>query len=117
MRKRIKVKQLGKKKSHRDLMFRNQIRDLIIHGRLVTTTPKAKELKKRMQKLLAKIASTDDKLVVRRTLSPILKDKRLIDKFIAYTSKEGYAVTTVRVGYRDGDNAQMTRVTLLNYEK
>ena len=115
MRKGSKVKQLGKKKSHRDLMFKNQMRDLAMHGKLVTTTPKAKELKRRMQKLFGRLAGNGDKLVLRRELMLITKDKDLTDRLFDYVEGGNYAVSIVRVGFRPGDNAQLSRVSLLNY--
>jgi len=62
MRHRLKGRHLGRTSSHRVAMFRNLARALITHERIVTTVPKAKELRPYVEKLitLAKKASFAD---------------------------------------------------------
>lgn len=62
MRHRLKGRQLSRNASHRLALFRNLSRSLITHERIITTTPKAKELRPFIEKLitLAKKAATCD---------------------------------------------------------
>jgi len=46
MKKRIAFRKLGRTSSHRWAMLRNMVTSLIYHERIVTTVPKAKELKR-----------------------------------------------------------------------
>jgi large subunit ribosomal protein L17 len=52
MRKRIPMRQLGMKASHRRAMLRNMVTSLIKHERIMTTTARAKELKRVADKMV-----------------------------------------------------------------
>ena len=53
MRHRVETRKLGRSSSHRDAMFRNMVTSLIRHEKIVTTTPKAKELKRIADKAIS----------------------------------------------------------------
>jgi len=52
MRKRIAMRKLGRTSSHRWSMLRNMVTSLIKHERIVTTIPKAKELRRVAEKMV-----------------------------------------------------------------
>lgn len=57
MRKRINYRKLGRDSAHRWAMFRNMVTSLIKHERIMTTTAKAKELRRIAEKLVTKAKS------------------------------------------------------------
>jgi large subunit ribosomal protein L17 len=118
MYKQIKRKKLGRKKSHRESLIRNLLRGLFDNNTVVTTTPKAKVLKQEASSLIGKGLSKGDKnLEFRREVIRVLGKDELVKKYYEYIKKEKVGVGFVRVGFRDGDNAEMARVSLLGLEK
>ncbi|MDX9892690.1 MAG: L17 family ribosomal protein [Bacteroidales bacterium] len=117
MYKRIKRKKLGRKKTHRESLIRNLLRSLFASNYVVTTTPKAKVLKQEASSLIEKGKNVKDELSFRRELQRILGKEELVKKYFEYLKKEKVGVGFVRVGFRDGDNAEMARVSLLGLEK
>ena len=117
MYKRIKRKKLGKKKSHRESMINNLLRSLFDNNYVVTTTPKAKVLKSEASSLIEKGKKYKEELSFRRRLEVILGDSQIVKKYKEYITKEKVGVSFVRVGYREGDNADISRVYLLGMDK
>lgn len=117
MYKGIKEKKLGKRKSHRDLMINNLLRSLFDNNYVVTTTPKAKVLKSKASSLIEKGKKYQDDLSFRRRLQVILGDSENVKKYKEYIAKERTGVKFVRVGYREGDNAELSRVYLLGLDE
>jgi large subunit ribosomal protein L17 len=117
MYKRVKIKKLGRKRSHRVSLIQNQIRTLFNNGVLKTTTPKAKAVKSVAQSVLADIEKDKDmSLDTRRKLQKIFGSKELVQKAIKYVKEEEHGVRIRKVGFRAGDNAQMSRVELIGFE-
>ena len=117
MYKRVKRKKLGKKKSHRESMINNLLRYLFDNNYVVTTTPKAKVLKSEASSLIEKGKKYKEELSFRRKLEVILGDSDIVKKYKEYITKEKVGVSFVRVGYREGDNAEISRVYLLGMDK
>jgi large subunit ribosomal protein L17 len=117
MYKRMKRKKLGVKKTHREALINNLLRSLFDNNYVVTTTPKAKVLKSEASSLIAKGKKYGEDLSFRRRLQVILGDKEIVDKYKEYISKDKPGVSFVRVGYRSGDNAEVSRVYLLGLDK
>jgi len=116
MYKRVDVKKLGRKKSHRELMIQNQVRTLFNNGILKTTTEKAKVVKSVVQSLLSDMEGKEITLATRRKLKKVLGNKKLAEKAIKYAQIEGHGVRVRKVGFRSGDNAELTRVELIGYQ-
>ncbi len=106
-------KKLGRTKSHREALVRNQMRSLFTSGSLITTTPKAKVLKQKTQSFLDMIK--EQNLEVTRKMHVILGNAVLVKKATEYSKKGENKVQIVKIGFRDGDNAQTSKVTLANY--
>lgn len=78
MRKRITYRQLGRDSAHRWAMLRNMITSLIKHERIMTTTPKAKELRRVADKMVT-YAKTND-LHHRRLAGKVIYEKAAVAK-------------------------------------
>jgi large subunit ribosomal protein L17 len=112
MKKQIKKKKLGRKASHRKSMMNNLFRSLVEHGKIETTTVKAKALKSFSESMLQKYADRNiDNL---RKVKPVLKTDDIIEKFFTLTSNNTSAVRVVRIGFRDGDKAEMSRIEFVH---
>ena len=113
MYKGVKTAKLGRKASHRAAMKQNLLRSLLERGHVVTTTSRAKVVKKEMESLIAKGKKNSDNISFIRKLQLILGNDKLTKKFIEYVKGEKTGVTLVKVGFRAGDNAEKTKVSLL----
>jgi large subunit ribosomal protein L17 len=113
MYKRIKTKKLGRKKTHRDSLVRNLLRSLTTYGTVETTSQKAKVLKSKAEALLGKIRRSKDIPSLKRSLNVTLGKRELVDRVIDYA--KGGSVTIAKIGFRDGDNAEKSRVMLVDY--
>ena len=114
MNKRTSGAKLGRKKSGREALIRNQMRSLFSNGFLVTTTPKAKALKGEVESFLSKIK--EDSLETKRKMHTTLGNASLVEKASELVKKEETKVGIIKVGFRDGDNAETSKVTLLGFE-
>jgi large subunit ribosomal protein L17 len=116
MKKRIAHRKLGRTTSHRWAMFRNMLTDLILHERIVTTTPKAKEVQPLAEKLItvAKMGLLDTKaLHARRQVNQIVRTADMQTKLLTvlgprYEHREGGYTRILKLAApRAGDKADM----------
>jgi large subunit ribosomal protein L17 len=117
MYKGVKKAKLGRKASSRKALMINQIRSLFASGHIVTTSPKAKVLKANADSMIALGKKNRGMLSLRRKLVAILKDEKLVKKFIEYVEKAEAGVRIVKIGYRKGDNGEKSKVELIGMEK
>ncbi len=117
MYKRIKRAKLGRKKSHRESLIDNLLRSLFDHNYVVTTTTKAKVLKKNAESLIEVGKKKGNDLEFIRKLNNVLGKESIVKKYLEYIKKDKAGVGFVRVGFRDGDNAELSRVYLLGLDK
>lgn len=115
MYKRMKRKKLGRTKSHREALVINQIRTLFSSGVLNTTTAKAKVIKGKAQSILESV-KTDLDLREKKEISRVLGGRDVFDKVAEYVKKDSCAVRIVKVGFRAGDNAQMSKLELVDFK-
>lgn len=108
-------RKLGRKHSHRRALVNNQVRSLLLSGKVRTTTPKAKVLKANADSFMAKLA-TVDKETRTSMLNNYLTNDESIEKVTKYVSSTP-SVSIVKVGFRSGDNAEMSKVTLVGFTK
>lgn len=78
MRHRKKGRKLNRTWEHRKAMFKNMAQSLLVHGRIRTTLPKAKELRRVADKLITLALRND--LHARRQAFKILENHRLVKK-------------------------------------
>ncbi len=116
MKHRIVGRRLDRTTEHRTAMLKNMATSLFRHERIVTTTPKAKELKRFADKLvtLAKKASPH----ARRQANAEIRDVEVLNKLFAtlgprFAERKGGYTRIVKVGRRAGDNAEMAVIELV----
>ena len=108
MKHNIKNKKLNKNSSHRKYMFMNMSNALIKHEQITTTLPKAKELKRFIEKIIS-LGKIGD-LSSRRKVISILQDKKMTQKTFdvladRYKDRNGGYSRIIKLGNRFGDNA------------
>jgi large subunit ribosomal protein L17 len=127
MRHRVANRKLGRVTEHRIAMLRNQAQALLQHGHIETTVPKAKELRPFVERLitLAKRGIADGgagrALTARREVLRDIPNKDTVAKLFTdiaprYASRPGGYTRMLRIGYRQGDAAEVAQVELLGFE-
>jgi large subunit ribosomal protein L17 len=113
MKKRIAFRKLGRTTSHRWAMLNNMVTSLIEHERIVTTTPKAKEVQRLAEKLVT-YAKKPDKLHGRRLSNVHVKTSHAQTKLMnvlgpRYAYREGGYTRVMKLAVpRLGDKADMS---------
>jgi large subunit ribosomal protein L17 len=116
MSRKLTTEKLGRKRSYGLSLRQNQIRTLFNNGILKTTTPRAKAVRSVVQSLLSDMSAKEITLAKRRKFKTVLGNKELVEKAIKYAQNEDYGVRVIKVGFRSGDNAQLSRVELIGFE-
>ena len=120
MKHNIKNKKLNKTSSHRKAMFMNMTNALIKHEQITTTLPKAKELKRFIEKIIT-LGKKGDLLSLRKTIS-VLQDKKMASKVFGvladrYKERKGGYTRVIKIGSRFGDNAPMSVIELVDRDE
>ena len=110
-------RKLGRTTSHRTAMFANMSAALIKHEQIVTTLPKAKELRPFVEKLVT-LAKRGD-LHARRQAIAQVRDVTQVGKLFAvlgprYQERNGGYVRVLKAGFRHGDNAPMAVIEFVD---
>lgn len=119
MRHARRGRKLGREAQHRKLMLGTMAGQVIRHGRIKTTVPKAKELRSVVDKLIT-TAKKDD-LHSRRLAAKVVKDKTIVRRLFEDVAPDlddrnsGYT-RIIRIGPRLGDGAETAYLELVNYE-
>ena len=100
-------------------MLRNMVTSLFEHERIVTTTPKAKEIRRIADKMMT-LAKRGD-LHARRQAMAYMQDKNVVAKLFDtlkddYMDRNGGYTRIIRTGNRLGDAAPMAIIELVNYD-
>ena len=113
----IAHRKLNRTASHRRAMFANMAASLIEHEQIVTTLPKAKELKPFMDKLIT-LAKKGDLAARRLAISTIRNEeqvKKLFDTLgERYSERNGGYTRVLKAGFRHGDNAPLAVIELVD---
>lgn len=112
-------RRLGRTTPHRRAMVRNMVTSLIEHERIVTTTPKAKEIRKVADKMIT-LAKRGD-LHARRQALSFMQDSKVVAKLFdtlvsEYKDRNGGYTRIIQTGNRYGDAAPMAIIELVNYQ-
>lgn len=106
-------RKLNRTASHRKAMFANMATSLIEHEQIVTTLPKAKEIRPIVEKLVT-LGKRGDLHARRQAISAIRDVKQVAKLFDTlaprYASRHGGYIRIMKAGYRAGDNAPMAVV-------
>lgn len=110
-------RKLNRTSSHREAMFRNMAASLIKHELIRTTLPKAKELRRVAEPLIT--LSKNDGVANRRLAFSRLRDKQAVGKLFVelgprFRARPGGYLRILKCGFRDGDNAPMAYVELMD---
>ena len=117
MRHGLRGRKLGRVSSHREALFRNQIQSLMENERIVTTLPKAKELRPIAEKVIThgKHGTVHDRRwVLRWVLSRDLVKKIFDEIAPRFTERPGGYLRIVKLGPRQGDGAEMAVLELVD---
>ena len=128
MRHNVAHRKLGRVTEHRIAMLRNQASNLILHERIETTVPKAKDLRPFVEHLItvAKRSlnapeGSSQAVVARRRVAVDIADRAVVTKLFTtiaprYTERNGGYTRLLRLGHRRGDAADMASVELVGSE-
>jgi large subunit ribosomal protein L17 len=118
MRHTKRGRKLGREAAHRKAMLGTMAGQLITHGRIKTTEPKAKELRGVVDRLIS-TAKKDD-LAARRQTVKVLKDKTVVRRLFEDVAPDlddrdsGYT-RILKLGPRPGDGAETVYLELVNH--
>lgn len=110
-------RKLGRTTAHRTAMFANMAASLIKHEQIVTTLPKAKELRPFVEKLVT-LAKRGDLHARRQAISKV-RDITQVGKLFTtigprYKAREGGYIRVLKAGFRYGDNAPMAVIEFVD---
>ena len=110
-------RKLGKRPSHRRAMFANMAAALIKHEQIVTTLPKAKDLRPIVEKLVT-LGKRGD-LHARRQAISQMRDLAMVKKLFdvigpRYQDRKGGYTRVLKAGFRYGDSAPMAVIELVD---
>ena len=117
MRHRSGLRKLNRTSSHRLAMFRNMTVSLLRHEVIKTTLPKAKELRRVAEPILT--LGKSPSLANRRLAFARLRDREIVTKLFdelgpRYAARNGGYLRVLKFGFRQGDNAPMALIELMD---
>jgi len=117
MRHQVGHRKLQRTTSHRLAMLHNMVRSLIIHERITTTVPKAKEARQMAEKVITLGKKGGVHNV--RLASKVVKDRELLQKVFGelkerYAKRQGGYTRILRTGFRRGDATEMAILELVD---
>jgi large subunit ribosomal protein L17 len=118
MRHKLGLRKLNRTSSHRQAMLRNMAVSLLTHESIMTTVPKAKELRRVVEPMitLAKVATVAN----RRLAFDRLRDRDVVVKLFnvlgpRFVARPGGYTRILKAGFRVGDNAPMALIQLVDF--
>ncbi|HEX8233687.1 MAG TPA: 50S ribosomal protein L17 [Caulobacteraceae bacterium] len=110
-------RKLGRTTSHRTAMFANMAASLVKHEQIVTTLPKAKELRPFVERLVT-LAKRGD-LHARRLAVSRMRDRDQVRKLFEtlgprYAGRNGGYIRVLKAGFRHGDNAPLAVIEFVD---
>jgi large subunit ribosomal protein L17 len=111
-------RKLGRTASHRAAMFRNQLASLIDKERIITTLPKAKELRPLVERLitLGRTDNVHNRRQAARLIGPAEVSKLFDVVGPRFADRPGGYTRIVKLGARRGDAAEMAILEMVGYE-
>jgi len=111
------LRKLNRTSSHRLAMLRNMSNSLLQHEIIKTTLPKAKELRRVVEPLIT--LGKEPTLANRRLAFNRLRDRDIVTKLFAdlgprYAARKGGYTRILKFGFRQGDNAPMAIIELVD---
>lgn len=120
MRHNISGRKLNRTSSHRQAMLANMAVALVTHEQIKTTVPKAKELRRYIEKLVT--TARTPTLSARRKLISVIKDHLAVDKLIStlgprYKERPGGYTRIIKAGFRYGDVAPIAYIEFVERDE
>ena len=120
MRHRQSGRKLNRTSSHRKSLFKNMAQALLKHEQIVTTLPKAKELRRVVEKLIT--LGKKGNLHSRRLAFNQIRDKDMVSKLFdslakRYSDRKGGYTRVLKAGFRYGDSAPMAVIELVDRDE
>ncbi|OBZ96370.1 50S ribosomal protein L17 [Pararhizobium polonicum] len=117
MRHGVAGRKLNRTASHRKAMFANMAASLIEHEQIVTTLPKAKEIRPIVEKLVT-LGKKGDLHARRQAISQI-RDVAVVAKLFdaiatRYATRNGGYLRIMKAGFRHGDNAALAVIEFVD---
>ena len=117
MRHRKSGRKFNRNSAHRQAMLRNMAVSLFEHEAIKTTLPKAKELRRVPEPLIA--LAKEDSVANRRLAFDRTRSKEMVGKLFnelgpRYKARPGGYLRILKMGFRAGDNAPMAYVELVD---
>ena len=117
MRHRQSGRKLNRTSSHRKSLFKNMAQALLKPEQIITTLPKAKELKRVVEKLIT--LGKKGNLHSRRLAFNQIRDKDMVSKLFdslakRYSDRNGGYTRVLKAGFRYGDSAPMAVIELVD---
>ena len=111
------LRKLNRTSEHRQAMLRNMMNSLLTHEAIKTTVPKAKELRRVVERMIT--LSKVDTVANRRLAFDRLRDRDVVTKLFNDLGKRsanrpGGYTRILKMGFRVGDNAPMAFVELVD---
>lgn len=117
MRHKVAHRKLGRTTEHRLAMLRNMSASLIKHEQIMTTLPKAKELRPYVEKLvtLAKRGGLSNRRLAHARLQDDAQLRKLFDVIAPrYADRPGGYVRVLKAGFRASDQAAMAVIEFVD---
>jgi len=111
-------RKLGRTSAHRNALFRNQLASLIDRERIITTLPKAKELRPQIERLIT-LARTDS--VHNRRQAVRVVDETMVAKLFdtlgpRFADRPGGYTRIIKLGPRRGDAAEVAILEFVDFK-
>jgi len=112
-------RRLGRKPDHRAHMMRNMVTSFFENEKITTTDTRAKELRKLVEKMIT-LGKRND-LHTRRQALAVIRDEKVVAKLFEmiaprYQQRPGGYTRIIKLGNRQGDNAPMSIIELVEEE-
>jgi len=121
MRHAVRGRKLGRTSAHREALFRNQLQSLFDNERIITTLPKAKELRPLAEKIITHGKQADSVPARRWVLSRVLSRdvvKKVFDEISPrFKERPGGYLRIVKLGPRLGDGAEMAVLEMVDRDE
>ncbi len=117
MRHKFGYRKLNKTSEHRKALFKNMLNSLIKYEQVITTLPKAKELKPKIDKVIT--LGKKSGLSKKKYLFSELQDQKSVKKVFEtlskrYANRKGGYTRIIKAGFRYGDNAPMAIIEFVD---
>lgn len=119
MRHRVQNKRFGRSNGHRRALIRNLVTSLVEHERITTTLPKAKELRRHVERAITAGKKAD--VAATRTLLSKFPNKDTVKKIVSdlsprFKERPGGYTRIYKLGQRPGDAAEMAVIEFVDFE-